>query len=144
MQIKSKTLLRVAAVAAFTALVALVAPAMAQETGGHEGHDMSAMMAVGEDGAWSYTARENPQMRMHGRWETVPLDGHASAAVAAAAMTRQERCAALMAAEDLMQDHATRAACTGINSTMAEQQAPASQQHGMDHGMDHGDGEHNN
>ena len=141
MQIKSKTLLRVAALTAFAALAA---PVVAQETGGHEGHDMSAMMSVGEDGAWSYLGRENPQMRMHGRWQTVPLDGHASAAVSATAMTRQERCAALMAAQDLMQDHATRVACTGINSTMAEQQAPPSQQHGMDHGMDHGDGGHDN
>ena len=135
MQIKSKTLPLIAAVAAFTTSVAVVTPAMAQESGSHEGHDMSAMMAVGEAGAWSYTGRENPQMQMHGRWETVPLKGRASAAVSAAAMTHQERFAALMAAEDLMQDHATLAACTGINpSTPMEQQPPPSQHDDMDHG----------
>ena len=132
MQLKSRTLLLVAALAALTVLAA---PAFAQEDDSHAGHDMSAMMSVGEDGSWSYTERENPKMLLHGRWETVPVSGRASAAVSAAGMTRQERCAALMAAKDLIHDHATRAACTGINpSAMVEEQSQRSQHQDMDHG----------
>jgi len=132
MQLKSRTLLLVAALAALTVLAA---PAFAQEDDSHAGHDMSAMMSVGEDGSWSYTERENPKMLLHGRWETVPVSGRASAAVSAAGMTRQERCAALMAAKDLIHDHATRAACTGINpSAMVEEQSQPSQHQDMDHG----------
>ncbi len=107
MQMKSKTLLLVAALAVLTA------PALAQEHSGHEGHDMSAMMSVGEGGSWSYTERENSKMLLHGRWETVPLGGRASVAISAAGMSFQTRCAALMASESLIHDHATRAACTG-------------------------------
>lgn len=132
MQLKSRTLLLVAALAALTVLAA---PAFAQEDDSHAGHDMSAMMSVGEDGSWSYTERENPKMLLHGRWETVPVSGRASAAVSAAGMTRQDRCVALMAAKDLIHDHATRAACTGINpSAMVEEQSQPSQHQDMDHG----------
>ena len=136
MQINRKIALPVAVLAVFTALVA---PAGAQESTGHEGHDMSAMMSVGEDGSWSYAERSNPRMEMHGRWEMVPRDGRASAAISAADLTRPERCAALMAAADLMHDHATLAACTGVDpSPAAEQQPPP----GQDHDMDHGHNEH--
>ena len=136
MQIKSRTLLLVAALAALTVLAV---PAFAQEDDSHAGHDMStmmsSMMSVGEDGSWSYTERENPKMLLHGRWETVPVSGRASAAVSAAGMTRQDRCVALMAAKDLIHDHATRAACTGINpSTMVEEQSQMNQHQDMDHG----------
>ena len=132
MQIKSRPLLLVAALAALTVLAV---PAFAQEDDSHAGHDMSTMMSVGEDGSWSYTERENPKMLLHGRWETVPVSGRASAAVSAAGMTRQDRCVALMAAKDLIHDHATRAACTGINpSTMVEEQSQMNQHQDMDHG----------
>ncbi|MBT5677705.1 MAG: hypothetical protein HOJ07_18605 [Rhodospirillaceae bacterium] len=131
MLIKSKTLLLVAALAALTALTA---PAFAQEDGGHAGHDMSAMMSVGEDGSWSYVGRENPKMLLHGRWETVPLDGRASAAISAAGITHQARCNALMASENLIHDHATRAACTGTNPSLITEEQPQSSQHqDMDH-----------
>ena len=137
-------------VAALAALTAVVAPAVAQENGGHEGHDMSAMaeengghgghdmaamMSVGEGGSWSYTERENPKMRMHGRWELVPTAGRAGTAVSAAGMTRQARCAALMASTNLMHDHATLAACTGASQpAMAEKQNEMRQNRDMDHG----------
>jgi hypothetical protein len=142
MYITSKNLLLVAALAALTALAA---PTMAEEHGGHEGHDMSAMtssMSMGdEDGSWSYGGRENPTMQFHERWEMVPAAGRAGEAIAASALSRAERCTALMAAEDLMHDHATRAACRGINPTENQQQS--SQHHDMDHGdMDHGDMDH--
>ncbi len=141
MRIRSKTLLLVAALAAFTAHAA---PAVAQEDGGNEGHDMSAMMSAGDGGSWSYTGRDNPMMRMQDRWEMVPAAGRAGAAVAASAMTQEERCAALIAAEDLMRDHATREACTGTSpsaqSTTTEIQQKPSQDQDMDHGdMDDGD-----
>ena len=157
MRIRSKTLLRVAALAALTALAA---PAVAEEDGaneghdmstmmsaedgGNEGHDMSAMMSAGDGGSWSYAGRDNPMMRMQDRWEMVPVAGRAGAAVSASAMTPEERCAALMAAEDLMRDHATRAACMGTStsaqSTTTEIQQKPSQNQGMDHGkMNDGD-----
>ena len=137
MQIKSRTLLLVAALAALTVLAA---PAFAQENGGHEGHDMSDMGSMGEGGSWSYAERENPRMRMHERWEMVPVAGRAAAAVSASAMTRRERCAALMAAKGLMHDHATRAACTGISPSAMVEEQPQPSQH---QDMDHGDGDHN-
>lgn len=137
MRMKSKTLLLTAALAALTAIAA---PAFAQENDSHAGHDMSAMMAVGESGSWSYIGRENPTMLLHGRWELVPAAGRASEAVPAAGMTPQARCAALMASNDLILDHATQAACSGASQpAMMKNQEDASR----DHDMDHDDGGHN-
>ena len=102
MQIKSKTLLLVAALAALTVLTA---SAVAQENAAMRDTICRTWGQWVKAAPWSYAERENPRMRMHERWEMVPVAGRAAAAVSASAMTRRERCAALMAAKGLMHDH---------------------------------------
>ena len=78
-------------IAAIAAFLSLAARATAQDHSGHEGHDMAAMMSVGEDGSWSYAGRDYPKMLLHGRWETIPVAGRAGAAVSAEGMALQAR-----------------------------------------------------
>ena len=134
-------------VAAFAALPAFIGPLAAQEQSDHEGHDMAAMghdmaamMSVGEGGSWSYVGRNNPKMQMHERWEMVPVAARRGVAISATGMTREERCAALMTAQNIMLDRATRAACGGARQPAIPEEKREPSQH---HDMDHNDGGHN-
>jgi len=95
-------------IAAIAAFLSLAARATAQDHSGHKGHDMAAMMSVGEDGSWFYAGRDYPKMLLHGRWETIPVAGRAGAADSEEGMTLQARCGALMASQNLMHDRATQ------------------------------------
>lgn len=114
---------------AMLALAALGTAASAQDHDAHQGHDMSAMPAMPTTGSWSYLDRDNADVTLWDRWETVPVEGTAGAFQAASGMALEARCAALLASKTVMIDRTLRAACGDMAPADSDTGAAGHQQH---------------
>ncbi len=118
--------------------VALVAPSLAQEHGGHEGHVMSAAPTTG---SWSYIERDNPRIHTRERWQMLAEPGTTNTYVSAKDLSRDERCEAIRAAESVAYDRATRTFCgapaqgAGMRHDESERRTDLDQ--GEEHRHDH-------
>lgn len=109
------------------ALFSMGTDSRAQDHDAHQGHDMTShdmsghdMSAMPTTGSWSYLDRDNADVTLWDRWETVPVEGTSGAFQAASGMSLEARCAALLASKTVMIDRTLRAACGDMTPAPTE------------------------